>query len=75
MLGEQMDCYLSMDAETAAALMDSLDEHEAGIDLESSGSDHRIDNESVRRLKKHYVTAMDKDARILVTLYPTADSN
>ena len=74
-LGKQMDCDLSMDAGKAAALMDSLDEHGANIDLDSSDNDHQIDNESVCRLKEHYVTDMDKDARIFVTLYPTADSN
>ena len=58
-----------------SALMDSPNEYEASIDLESSGSDHQIDNESVRRLKKHYVTTMDKDARDLVMLFPTAESN
>jgi hypothetical protein len=74
-LGDQMDLDLTMDDETAAALMDSPADHEASIDLESSGSDHQIDNESVRRLKKHYVNAMDKDARELVMPFPTANSN
>jgi hypothetical protein len=74
-LGDQVDINLSMDDETAAALMDSPADHEASIDLESSGSDHQINNEGVRRLKKHYVNAMDKDARELVMLFPTADSN
>ena len=74
-LGDQVDINLSMDDETAAALMDSPADHGASIDLESSGSDHQINNEDVRRLKKHYVNAMDKDARELVMLFPTADSN
>ena len=74
-LGDQMNLDLSMDDETAAALMDSPADHESSVDLESSGSDHQIDNVSVRRLKKHYVNAMDKDARELVMLFPTAGSN
>ena len=74
-LDEQMNCNLSMDAETAAALMDSTNKYKASIDLESSGSDHQISNESVRRLKKHYVAAVDKDAHDLVILVSTADSN
>ena len=75
LLGDQVNLNISMDDETAAALMDSPTDHEASIDLESSGSDHQINNEGVRRLKKHYVNAMDKDARELVMLFPTADSN
>ena len=74
-LGDQVDLDLTMDDETAAALMDSPADHGVSIDLESSGSDHQISSDSVRRLKGQYVNAMDGDARQLVMLFPTVDYN
>lgn len=75
LLGDQIDSDITMDEETAAALMESPSGVETGIDLESSGSDHIVSDANARRLRKYYVQTMDRDARELVYLFPTAQSN
>ena len=62
MLGDFVDEAAAEGIEGRAALLDSSEERDESIDLESSGSDHEVTKDEERALKKKFVKMMDVDA-------------